>query len=348
MKDLRAFTLIELLVVIAIIAILAALLFPVFAQAKLAAKKTASLSNMKQIALGLLLYVNDYDDNTPMSAYPCDPDTFSICSEYLDGSAISGEAQILGNPDHAEVGGSDSSLSYLFWPFAVKPYIKNSEIFISPLSDSAFTFQANSPTKNCNAVGLCSGYGWGSENSYGGNVGAVLSSSAHTVGLSVIDEPANTVMSLESSYFITGPDYGNQTGLVTRLTTATVDPCPNLQNPPRAPKDYGGPMSQSDCDHKNGVNGSGSWDVNGSSLDPDYVWRMQGYQGDSFAFTGGIAGNTGTESAMEAYSQIHNLARNDRLNAAWCDGHAKALAVEASVLELCDWVGNRAELVGCP
>ncbi len=51
----RAFTLIELLVVIAIIAILAAILFPVFAQAKAAAKKTQSLSNVKQIALSVLM-----------------------------------------------------------------------------------------------------------------------------------------------------------------------------------------------------------------------------------------------------------------------------------------------------
>lgn len=61
----RAFTLIELLVVIAIIAILAAILFPVFAQAKEAAKKTQSLSNVKQITLSLMMYVNDYDDTTP-------------------------------------------------------------------------------------------------------------------------------------------------------------------------------------------------------------------------------------------------------------------------------------------
>ena len=58
----NAFTLIELLVVIAIIAILAAILFPVFAQAKAAAKRTADLSNVKQITTGLLMYTNDYDD----------------------------------------------------------------------------------------------------------------------------------------------------------------------------------------------------------------------------------------------------------------------------------------------
>src|SRR5579884_1133742 len=58
----KAFTLIELLVVIAIIAILAAILFPVFAQAKAAAKRTADLSNTKNITLGMILYSGDYDD----------------------------------------------------------------------------------------------------------------------------------------------------------------------------------------------------------------------------------------------------------------------------------------------
>ncbi|RYG20337.1 prepilin-type N-terminal cleavage/methylation domain-containing protein [bacterium] len=58
----QGFTLIELLVVIAIIAILAAILFPVFAQAKAAAKKTQCLSNLKQIGLGAMMYGNDSDD----------------------------------------------------------------------------------------------------------------------------------------------------------------------------------------------------------------------------------------------------------------------------------------------
>lgn len=62
----RAFTLIELLVVIAIIAILAAILFPVFAQAKEAAKKTVCLSNAKQIGTALKLYLGDNDDAMPI------------------------------------------------------------------------------------------------------------------------------------------------------------------------------------------------------------------------------------------------------------------------------------------
>lgn len=58
----RAFTLIELLVVIAIIAILAAILFPVFASAKIAAQKSVSISNLKQISTAAVLYSNDWDD----------------------------------------------------------------------------------------------------------------------------------------------------------------------------------------------------------------------------------------------------------------------------------------------
>jgi len=82
MKHKKAFTLIELLVVIAIIAILAAILFPVFAQAKAAAKKATSISNMKQIGLGGKMYENDYDDMITQSQY-CTVNSTTADDAYL-------------------------------------------------------------------------------------------------------------------------------------------------------------------------------------------------------------------------------------------------------------------------
>jgi prepilin-type N-terminal cleavage/methylation domain-containing protein len=65
----RGFTLIELLVVISIIAVLAAILFPVFARARENARRASCLSNLKQIGLGFMMYVQDYDSRYPLAAY---------------------------------------------------------------------------------------------------------------------------------------------------------------------------------------------------------------------------------------------------------------------------------------
>ncbi len=69
----KGFTLIELLVVIAIIAILAAILFPVFAQARAKARQVTCLSNNRQFGLGILMYCQDYDECFPLGAYNTDP-----------------------------------------------------------------------------------------------------------------------------------------------------------------------------------------------------------------------------------------------------------------------------------
>jgi prepilin-type N-terminal cleavage/methylation domain-containing protein/prepilin-type processing-associated H-X9-DG protein len=94
------FTLIELLVVIAIIAILAAILFPVFAQARAMARRTACLSNMKQMANAFHMYAQDYDETTPavvhFSSGNTDPDFWQIVQPYVK------NVQVFYCPDRTE------------------------------------------------------------------------------------------------------------------------------------------------------------------------------------------------------------------------------------------------------
>jgi prepilin-type N-terminal cleavage/methylation domain-containing protein/prepilin-type processing-associated H-X9-DG protein len=113
MKRKSAFTLIELLVVIAIIAILAAILFPVFAQAREKARQTSCLSNMKQVGLGLLMYTQDYDEQFPRADY----------------SVPIGSPSLL-NP--AATGTFSGRVNHYKWPVWVLPYIKNTQVFFCP------------------------------------------------------------------------------------------------------------------------------------------------------------------------------------------------------------------------
>jgi prepilin-type N-terminal cleavage/methylation domain-containing protein/prepilin-type processing-associated H-X9-DG protein len=113
-----AFTLIELLVVIAIIAILAAILFPVFAQARQKARQTACLSNLKQISTGLLMYTQDYDEtlagNESSITTPGSPN-----GAYAD----AGTASTIGfmDKDPTKVGRN--------WGRDLQPYIKNTQVY---------------------------------------------------------------------------------------------------------------------------------------------------------------------------------------------------------------------------
>mgnify|MGYP002781065038 CR=1 FL=1 len=105
----RAFTLIELLVVIAIIAILAAILFPVFAQAKVAAKKTQSLSNLKQMGTAAALYAGDAD-----GGYPTWSEYFYVTSNSGAGGTLAGSGI---------AAGADTRDRY--WDAKLLPYVKS-------------------------------------------------------------------------------------------------------------------------------------------------------------------------------------------------------------------------------
>src|SRR5580693_3758166 len=89
------FTLIELLVVIAVIAILAAILFPVFAQAREKARQTACLSNMRQMGLAVQMYTQDFDECLPLAA-------------------------------------SATDTGFLNWHHFVNPYVKNQQVWVCP------------------------------------------------------------------------------------------------------------------------------------------------------------------------------------------------------------------------
>ena len=102
----KGFTLIELLVVIAIIAILAAILFPVFAQAREKARQTGCLSNVKQIGLGVQMYLQDYDEYVPRNAFA--------------------------DPPRVAEGAHFTNCSSPRWMDVMQPYVKNTQLHNCP------------------------------------------------------------------------------------------------------------------------------------------------------------------------------------------------------------------------
>lgn len=112
----RAFTLIELLVVIAIIAILAAILFPVFAQARASARHISCISNTRQFALGVLMYSQDYDETIPRI------DNNGLGAGYGFPASL---------PDWGNPGNVATTQPTMF-ANVVQPYIKNNQMGYCP------------------------------------------------------------------------------------------------------------------------------------------------------------------------------------------------------------------------
>jgi prepilin-type N-terminal cleavage/methylation domain-containing protein/prepilin-type processing-associated H-X9-DG protein len=137
----RGFTLIELLVVIAIIAILAAILFPVFARAREKARQTSCLSNVKQLTLGALMYVNDYDETLFGHIQGTRSDFYPPSGDFLN------------------------------WAQQIYPYVKNEQIYTCP-SRQSYTWNY-SPTSRDSYFGYGMNY-WQTYYYYRGSLADIV------------------------------------------------------------------------------------------------------------------------------------------------------------------------------
>jgi prepilin-type N-terminal cleavage/methylation domain-containing protein/prepilin-type processing-associated H-X9-DG protein len=169
------FTLIELLVVIAIIAILAAILFPTFAQAREAARRTNCISNLRQLGSAFQLYTADYDDTLPQRAY----------------SGPSGTT-------------TPNNFGTFRWPWLVLPYVRNMQIFFCP-SDGTTYSSGSEPRHYRDPQNPFYGYYWGLLPSYGYNwwylapdVPGVTPVRSTGTSLAALAEPSATVMLADS------------------------------------------------------------------------------------------------------------------------------------------------------
>ena len=300
----KAFTLIELLVVIAIIAILAAILFPVFAQAREKARQAACISNLNQLGLATGMYVQDYDETYYPHRWNSGPNS---------------------NPLIALTGGANSpisgaALTKTFWISLLQPYVKNYQVWICPSNPNGWT-ETNKDGVQCggsanNVPVGCGGVGYGGQNSYGHNDAWMSpgASYATTYGgaVAVVSEAAvprvaSTVLIVDGTYYGAAPDVCDETG-TWNTAHANGNECNYVTNQIGNPQDIN------------------YWKNIGNSR-----WSWTG--GEAGPYAGTTPASPGVQLAMNDGKQRHA----GLIDVQFVDGHTKAIPYVALISDICYW-----------
>ena len=310
------FTLIELLVVIAIIAILAAILFPVFAQAREKARQASCLSNMKQMATASLMYTQDYDESFYPHRFNCDGGdgtgtATTVCAGYLDAN---------GNRTNEAKAFDNGSEKRYYWVFLLQPYVKNYNVFKCPSNPNAYI--PGDAQKIQFAAPGANGGNYGGQNSYGHNDAWMSPSGPYaadptkpsipaSVSQASVPRVSNTILICDASYYGAIPDVSTSNESGTQVNSSFY-------------------------------NGNENKYVGGQGGQYPFYWRNIG--------NGNWSANKGATTAADALN-LAKARHSEIINCVFVDGHAKAYNYKKvigdilSVDDRCGWCPPELQLI---